>query len=222
MKSKTIEYLFLCKSNLGIVFFFGSAIFFGMKTKYISPTGKAELQPIDFPSFNGIYDDDTIVDVYVEFATYFTVIQMNRGGWQRNGESNYFRSEHLTLEAARKAAKIRFSDPSIKEPECLIYAVMFYDRTPIGSSRPVEGYPKISSAYDRDARLAKRNLKKAQVLPKSMRNMPVPGTLLPSERYFERPRTSEEIKAALDATNIVGKGGNMAAIRFKNRRSGKK
>jgi hypothetical protein len=193
-----------------------------MKTKYVSPVGSLEIQPDDLPSMDGIYDDDTLVDLYVEFATYFTVIQMNRGGWKRAGESNYFRSEHLTLEAARKAASIRFLDPTVKEPECLIYAVIYYDKTPIGSSRPVEGYPKVSSPYDRDARLAKRNSKRVQVLPKSMRNMPAPGSLPASERYFERPRTAAEIKAALDATTVVGKGGNMAAIRFKNRRNGKK
>lgn len=187
-----------------------------MKTRYLPPYGGLERRPNDMPDLGTRkYDDDERTEIAIEYATYFTVISVNPGGWKR-GESNYIRSEHLTLKAARIAAKTRYErDP--RGRGMLIYAVIQYANSPIGSSFVVEDYPKVNNPYNREAKLAKR-AGRPSTIPKSMRDMPEPGSLPRSERFFEpSPETYDEIKRKLEEMKVVGKGGSKVAIRYKNK-----
>jgi hypothetical protein len=185
-----------------------------MQTRYLPPYPTWEPPPDDMPDFNSTrVDIDSRTELMIEFATYFTVIQENRGGWRR-GEGNFLRSEHLTLASARLAAKKRYEgDP--KRRGCLIYAVVQYRNRSIGSGEVVEGYPPSDSPYSKEARLAK---KRGNPVPRSMRDMPEPGTIQPSQRYFEPTAEQlEEIKRKLAQTTVVGKGGSKIALKHRNR-----
>ena len=185
-----------------------------MDTHYLPPHEGWEVRPGEMPDLNtSLIDLDDRTDLMVEFATYFTVIQANRGGW-RTGEGNYLRSEHLTLESARKAAKKRYEEDP-KQRGCLIYAVVQYSNQPIGSSEVIDGVPPCNSPYSREARLAKR---KGNPVPKSLRNMPDPGSLPPPQRHFEPTAEElEDVKKRLDLMTVVGKGGSKVAFKYRNR-----
>jgi hypothetical protein len=185
-----------------------------MKTQYLPPHPTWEPTPSEMPDFNSTrIDIDDRTDIMIEFATYFTVIQANPGGW-RTGESNYLRSEHLTLESARMAAKKRYEDDP-KKRGCLIYAVIQYSNRPIGSGEVIEGYPPCDSPYSKEARRAK---KRGNPVPRSLRNMPEPGSLPPPQRAFE-PTSEEldEIKRRMEQLTVVGKGGSKVAFKYRNR-----
>jgi hypothetical protein len=185
-----------------------------MDTKYLPPYPTWEPTPHDLPDlYSTRIDIDDRTELMIEFATYFTVIQENRGGWRR-GEGNFIRSEHLTLHSARLAAKKRYeNDP--KRRGCLIYAVVQYSNRPIGSGEVIEGYPPSDSPYSREARLAKR---RGTPVPRSLRNMPDPETLPPPQRHFE-PTAEElaDIKRKLEQMTVVGKGGSKIAFKYRNR-----
>jgi hypothetical protein len=188
-----------------------------MDTKYLPPHPDYEQKPDEMPEMvSARYDEDDITDLVTEFATYFTVIAANPDGWRR-GEPNYVRTEHLTLEAARKAARTRYeNDP--KKRGMLIYACLQYSNRPIGTHAHVEGFPQESNPYSREARRAKR---KPSRLQKSLRNMIASDLLPKTERHFEpTPERLEEIKKQLEAVNVVGKGGSKVAMKYKNRRNG--
>ncbi len=185
-----------------------------MKTSYLPPHIEWEKPPEELPDLvSSKFDDDDVTDLIIEFATYFTVIAANPEGWRR-GESNYIRSEHLTLAAARMAAKTRY-DADPKKRGCLIYAVLQYSNRPIGTSRVVESYPFVSNPYSREARAAKH---KSYRRRKSLRNIPDSESLAPSGRYFEPTEEDRaEIKRKLDEMKVVGKGGSKIAFKYRNR-----
>jgi hypothetical protein len=185
-----------------------------MKTSYLPPHIGWETPPEALPDLvSSSFDDDDVTDLIIEFATYFTVIAANPEGWRR-GESNYTRSEHLTLASARAAAKTRYdNDP--KKRGILIYAVLQYSNRPIGTSRVVESYPFVSNPYSREARAAKRKTYRRR---KALRDIPDQATMAPSGRYFEPTEDDlAEIKRKLDEMKVVGKGGSKIAFKYRNR-----
>lgn len=187
-----------------------------MKTSYLPAHPDWEPLPEEFPDTSDPhFDYDGVTDLMTEFATYFTVIAVNPGGWRR-GESNYIRSEHLTLQSALLAAKTRYQNDPQKRG-CLIYAVMQYSNRPIGSDRVIASWPEVSNPYSREARAAKR---KQSRIPKNMRNLPAPETMKRSERFFEpSPEQLREIEQKLADVKIVGKGGSKVAFKYRNKGS---
>lgn len=89
------------------------------------------------PGLMGEYTDEELNAKVVAHAKYFTVVQVNRGGYVRGG-SNYDRHQVDTLEDARVlAAELYTVD---KTRGILIYAVADFAGAN-GFSRPVENYP---------------------------------------------------------------------------------
>lgn len=92
------------------------------------------------PGLMGEYTDEELNEHTIKHAKYFTVVQVNRGGFVRGG-TNYDRHQEPTLEAARiKAAELYALD---KMRGILIYAVADFAGAN-GFSRPVESYPNKS------------------------------------------------------------------------------
>jgi hypothetical protein len=86
----------------------------------------------------GEYTDEELNEYVVRHAKYFTVVQVNRGGYVRGG-NNYDRHEVPSLEDARiKAKELHEAD---KLRGILIYAVADFAGAN-GFSRPVESYPR--------------------------------------------------------------------------------
>lgn len=90
------------------------------------------------PGLMGDYSDEELNAKVIANAKYFTVVQVNRGGFVRGG-TNYDRHQVDTLEDAREKAKELYE--ADKSRGILIYAVADFAGAN-GFSRPVENYPK--------------------------------------------------------------------------------
>jgi hypothetical protein len=97
-----------------------------------------DAQPSKLPGLMGDFTDDQLNQHVVDNARYFTVVQINRGGFLA-GDKNYTRHEVASLALARDlAAHLYSEDP--KHRGILIYAVADFAGAK-GFSRPVESYP---------------------------------------------------------------------------------
>jgi hypothetical protein len=90
------------------------------------------------PGLMGEYTDEELNAKVIAHAKYFTVVQVNRGGFVRGG-TNYDRHQVDTLEDARVKAKELYEADKLRG--ILIYAVADFAGAN-GFSRPIENYPK--------------------------------------------------------------------------------
>lgn len=118
------------------------------------------------PGLMGEYTDEELNAKVVAHAKYFTVVQVNRGGFVRGG-SNYDRYQVDTLPNARtKAAELYELD---KTRGILIYAVADFAGAN-GFSRPIENYPKLTYMSKSDkARQDKEQRTKAREMARAAR-----------------------------------------------------
>ena len=110
------------------------------------------------PGLMGEYTDEELNQHTIKHAKYFTVVQINRGGFVKGG-TNYNRFQVDTLDDARTMAKDLYtSDPDKRG--ILIYAVADFAGAN-NLSRPVENYPK-STYMTRGDRAALEKKQKAE------------------------------------------------------------
>ena len=120
----------------------------------------SEVQQALKPGLMGEYTDEELNEHTVKHAKYFTVVQINRGGFVRGG-SNYERHQVDTLEDARVLAKELYDKDTVKRG-ILIYAVADFAGAN-GFSRPVENYPPMNYMTKGDkAKLAKKQAAEAK------------------------------------------------------------
>ena len=106
------------------------------------------------PGLMGEYTDEELNQHVIKHAKYFTVVQINRGGFVGGGK-NYDRHQVPDLaEARKKAAELYAADPGKRG--ILIYAVAVFAGAN-GFSRPVENYPK--STWESKSQKAEREKK---------------------------------------------------------------
>lgn len=91
------------------------------------------------PGLLGNYTDEELNEHVIKHAKYFTVVQINRGGFVAGGQ-NYDRHQVDDLETARKKAAELYEADGRKRG-IIIYAVADFAGAN-GFSRPVENYPK--------------------------------------------------------------------------------
>lgn len=115
---------------------------------------------VRLPGLMGEYTDEELNQHTIDHAKYFTVVQINRGGFVKGG-TNYIRHQVDTLEDARiKAAELYAEDPAKKG--ILIYAVADFAGAN-GFSRPVENYPRTNYMTKGDkAKLEKKQKAEAR------------------------------------------------------------
>jgi hypothetical protein len=82
------------------------------------------------------YSDEELNQAVLERAKYFTVVQINRGGFVAGGK-NYNRTEYPTLEKAQEEGEKLYK---AEGKAILIYAVA--DWPSIGFSRPIDSFPR--------------------------------------------------------------------------------
>jgi hypothetical protein len=112
------------------------------------------------PGLMGEYTDEELNEHTILHAKYFTVVQINRGGFVRGG-SNYDRHQVDTLEDARKLAQELYDADPVKRG-ILIYAVADFAGAN-GFSRPVENYPnKVYLTKGDKAKKAKKDAQEAR------------------------------------------------------------
>lgn len=121
------------------------------------------------PTLMKNFETDEDLDNYVILhAKYFTVIQIQPGGFVSGKGSNYTREEQPTLEAALARAEEIYKE---RKKTLLVYAVADFAGA-IGFNRPVRQYPPSTwrSKADR-ARDEKKARAEARAVAKAAKNL---------------------------------------------------
>jgi hypothetical protein len=120
-----------------------------------------------FPTLMGDYTDEELNQKVIDNAKYFTVIEINRGGFVRGG-NNYTRHQVDSIEEARVKAKELYESNGSKRT-LLIYAVADFAGAS-GFSRPIESYPPTTYVSKSDrAKQEKLDKKKARDAAREVR-----------------------------------------------------
>ncbi len=140
-----------------------------------------------------------------KYAKYWRVVEIRPGAWRR-GEQNIIGTQHATYEEAMIEAKRRYEIEPNPKRGSLLYAIADFP----GASNMaalVGEYPETSGKYSSRYR---KQTKKPRESKKY--DIPPPGTIEPSERYFEGDAYSGGV------TTVVTKGKSQRAIKYKNKR----
>lgn len=135
------------------------------------------------PGLMGNYTDEELNQRVIDHAKYFTVVQVNRGGFVGGGK-NYDRHQVDTLEDARvKAKELYEADPTKRG--ILIYAVADFAGAN-GFSRPVENYPLTAGYVSKSdkAKLEKKQKAEARERARQARLSAGTGT---NRKRIEKP-----------------------------------
>jgi hypothetical protein len=110
----------------------------------------------ELPSLLNMQSDEELDAKSLEFAKYFTIVQIRPGGFARLGTSNYIRREAPNFAVALDIANALYKDTG---KSCLIYAVVDFAGAR-NFTRHITNIPPVGpvSRRDRDARdLALKN-----------------------------------------------------------------
>lgn len=144
-----------------------------------------KIEEIRLPGLMGEYTDEELNEHTVKHAKYFTVVQINRGGFVRGG-SNYDRHQVDTLAEARAKAKELYEAEGTAKRGIIIYAVADFAGAN-GFSRPVENYPPLTYMTRSDkARLEKKTRADARTAAREAR-------LNLGAKHFAAPQKPAEI-----------------------------
>ena len=130
------------------------------------------------PGLMGNYTDDELNAHVVANAKYFTVVQVNRGGFVAGGK-NYDRHQVDTIVDARKLAKELY-DADERKRGILIYAVADFAGAN-GFSRPVENYP--ATTWESKSQKAEREKKDRKAAREKLRE----ARMNLGAKHFEKP-----------------------------------
>jgi hypothetical protein len=161
------------------------------------------------PDITKARSQDEYEEMIFDNAKYFAVVEIRPGAW-RSGNPNFIRTEHPTFDEALAEARRRYEIEATPKRGSLIYGVADF---PASGARDmsalIEAYPEINGRYARSVREAKKDHKKTK--PLKNRTLPEPGTIQPSERYFESPEYLQT------TTKIVKAGNSQRALKYKNK-----
>lgn len=97
----------------------------------------------ELPDILTAHSHEELDALAIKHAKYFTCVQVQLGGFVKNGTSNYDREELPNLDAAREHAKKLYE---VTRKSVMIYAIADFSGAR-NFSRHVENYPEVKSPF---------------------------------------------------------------------------